>query len=530
MDSIMYTTYLNQLGIYNVGDVFDNLPPARLVEQALIHREGVLSSTGALAIRTGKYTGRSPLDRFIVDSPDVHDKIAWGKTNQPMSSDVYMRIYYRLTAYLEDRDLYIFQGYCGTDPKHRIPISVVNQYAWQNLFARQLLVRPTPEELKTHVPEYTMLCVPGFNAFTDVDRTRSEAFVILNLEQKTIIIGGTRYAGEMKKAIFTVMNYLLPEAGVFPMHCSANINAKGDTTLFFGLSGTGKTTLSADPNCFLIGDDEHGWSDEGVFNFEGGCYAKCIGLTREKEPEIFDAVRFGAVLENVVLDTETRVCDFQTDQVTENTRVAYPLDYIPGAVEGGRGGQPKTILFLTADAFGVMPPISRLSTEQAIYHFLSGYTSKLAGTERGITEPEATFSTGFGEPFLPQSPMVYANLLKERIETYNTKAYLVNTGWVGGAFGTGSRIKLAYTRAMVNAAMNGELDEVDYEVEPFFGLSLPKSCPGVPSELLNPRMTWPDPKAYDVAAQSLVERFQKNYEKFKNFKMDGLDKKAASTV
>lgn len=525
-----YTAYLKNLAIYNVGDVFDNLPAARLVEQALIHREGVLSSTGALAIRTGKYTGRSPLDRFIVDSPNVHDKISWGKINQPMTEDVYWRIYYRLTAYLEDRDLYIFQGYSGTDPAHRIPISVINQYAWQNLFARQLFVRPSAEELESHVPEYTLLCVPGFNAFTNVDRTRSEAFVILNLEEKTVIIGGTRYAGEMKKAIFTVMNYLLPEAGVFPMHCSANINASGDTTLFFGLSGTGKTTLSADPSCQLIGDDEHGWSDDGVFNFEGGCYAKCIGLTREKEPEIFDAVRFGAVLENVVMDPLTRISDFTTDQVTENTRAAYPLDFIPGAVPSGRGGHPKTILFLTADAFGVMPPISRLTTEQALYHFLSGYTSKLAGTERGVTEPEATFSTGFGEPFLPRDPMVYAGLLKKRMETYGTKAYLVNTGWVGGGYGTGDRIKLAFTRAMVSAAMNGVLDAVAFETEPFFGLSIPKSCPGVPSELLNPRSTWGDPAAYDAAAQALTDRFRKNYEKFEKTKKDGLDKSTASTV
>ena len=525
-----YTAYLKNLAIYNVGDVFDNLPAARLVEQALIHREGVLSSTGALAIRTGKYTGRSPLDRFIVDSPNVHDKISWGKINQPMTEDVYWRIYYRLTAYLEDRDLYIFQGYSGTDPKHRIPISVINQYAWQNLFARQLFVRPSAEELEKHVPEYTLLCVPGFNAFTNVDRTRSEAFVILNLAEKTVIIGGTRYAGEMKKAIFTVMNYLLPEAGVFPMHCSANINASGDTTLFFGLSGTGKTTLSADPSCQLIGDDEHGWSDEGVFNFEGGCYAKCIGLTREKEPEIFDAVRFGAVLENVVMDPLTRISDFTTDQVTENTRAAYPLDFIPGAVPSGRGGHPKTILFLTADAFGVMPPISRLTTEQALYHFLSGYTSKLAGTERGVTEPEATFTTGFGEPFLPRDPMVYAGLLKARMEAYGTKAYLVNTGWVGGGYGKGSRIKLAYTRAMVSAAMNGDLDAVAFETEPFFGLSIPKACPEVPSEILNPRATWEDPAAYDVAAAALAERFRKNYEKFEKTKKDNLDKAAASTV
>lgn len=509
-----YTTYLTNLGIYNVGDVFANLPPARLVEQALIHKEGMLSSTGALAIRTGKYTGRSPLDRFIIDSDNVHDHIAWGKHNQPMSEEVYWRIYYRLTAYLEDRELYLFQGYCGTDPEYRIPIAVVNQFAWQNLFARQLFVRPTSKELEMHKPEYTVLCVPGFNAFTDVDRTRSEAFVILNLEQKTVIIGGTRYAGEMKKAIFTVMNYLLPETDVFPMHCSANINEQGETTLFFGLSGTGKTTLSADPSCRLIGDDEHGWSAKGIFNFEGGCYAKCIGLERSKEPEIWDAVRFGSVLENVIMDPETRLSDFSTDQVTENTRAAYPIDFIPGAVEGSMGGQPRTILFLTADAFGVMPPISRLTVDQAIYHFLSGYTSKLAGTERGVSEPEATFSTGFGEPFLPRSPKVYADMLRCRIEAHGTRVFLVNTGWVGGPYGIGKRIKLAYTRAMVNAAMNGDLDHVGYETEPFFNLNIPVSCPGVPSELLNPQQTWESNQAYGLAAEALVKLFEKNYEKF----------------
>lgn len=508
---------LNKLGIINVNQVYENLSDARLVELAIQRGEGVLATNGALSVQTGKYTGRSPLDRFIVNTEGVNENIAWGKTNQPMCEDSFWRLFYRLTAYMEEKDLFIFNGFCGADEKYRLPITVINQYAWQNLFVKQLFIRPTETELNAHLSEYTIICVPGFNALTKVDGTHSEAFVILNLKEKIVIIGGTHYAGEMKKSLFTVMNYLLPDQNVLPMHCSANINAENDTTLFFGLSGTGKTTLSADPDCRLIGDDEHGWSEKGVFNFEGGCYAKCINLSREKEPQIWDAIRFGAVLENVALSEDTRILNFDSDEITENTRVAYPIDYIPNAVMPGIGGHPKTIIFLTADAFGVMPPIAKLTPEQAMYHFLSGYTSKLAGTERGITEPQATFSTGFGEPFLPRHPMVYANLLKEKINAHGTEVFLVNTGWSGGSYGVGKRMNLSYTRAMVKAAMTGDLSSVNnisFVLDPIFGFQVPTSCPDVPSEILIPRATWSNPAEYDNAARSLADRFIQNFEKF----------------
>ncbi len=508
---------LNKLGIINVNHLYENLSDARLVELAVMRSEGKLASNGALAVQTGKYTGRSPLDRFIVNTPGVSESIAWGKTNQAMDEDTFWRIFYRVTAYMEEKDLFIFNGFCGADPTYRLPITVINQYAWQNLFVKQLFVRPSEIELAEHISDYTIICVPGFNALNKIDHTNSEAFVILNLQEKIVIIGGTHYAGEMKKSLFTVMNYLLPERGVLPMHCSANINDKDETTLFFGLSGTGKTTLSADPNCRLIGDDEHGWSESGIFNFEGGCYAKCINLSQKNEPQIWDAIRFGCVLENVSMSDETRALDFHSDELTENTRAAYPIDFIPNAVIPGIGGNPKTVIFLTADAFGVMPPIAKLSPEQAMYHFLSGYTSKLAGTERGITEPQATFSTGFGEPFLPRHPMVYADLLKQKINQHGTDVYLVNTGWTGGAYGVGKRMSLPYTRAMVKAAMNGDLSDlngVQFETDPLFGFLVPTSCTGVPSEVLIPRKTWSDPSAYDLAASALANLFISNFEKF----------------
>lgn len=512
--------FLDELGIINIGAVHRNLPPARLVEMALAREEGVLASNGALTVKTGKYTGRSPLDRFIVDTSGVHDVIDWGKTNQPMGEETFWHIYYRLAAYLEEKELFVFDGFCGADAALRMPVTIINQYAWQNLFVHQLFIRPTEEELAAHQPGFTVICAPGFKALKDVDGTRSEAFVILNLEQKMIIIGGTCYAGEMKKAIFTVMNYLLPAKGVCPMHCSANIGEDGDSALFFGLSGTGKTTLSADPERRLIGDDEHGWSDQGIFNFEGGCYAKCIKLSQKHEPQIWDAIRFGSVLENVVLHDKNRSPEYDSDLMTENTRVAYPVDYIPNSVIPGIGGHPKTIVLLTADAFGVMPPIAKLTPEQAIYHFLSGYTSKLAGTERGITEPQATFSTGFGEPFLPRFPMVYAGLLQEKIQRFGVNVYLVNTGWTGGSYGVGQRMSLPYTRAMVRAAINGDLTKVDYQTDPVFGFAVPKTCPGVPEEILNPRNTWQDKEMYDRAAEKLAERFVKNFAKFPHISQD----------
>ena len=511
----MGDTYgLEKLGLINTGNIYRNLPVARLVEIALARGEGILAPNGALSVKTGKYTGRSPGDRFMVDTPSVHDTISWGAVNQPIDEAKFEALYHRLTAYLQGRDLFVFDGFVGADPTYRMPVRIVNQYAWQNLFVHQLFVRPTAAELEAHEPHFTVICAPGFQATPEVDGTHSEAFVLLHFDRRLIIIGGTSYAGEMKKSIFTVMNYLLPERGVCPMHCSANMGPEGDTALFFGLSGTGKTTLSADPERRLIGDDEHGWSDQGIFNFEGGCYAKCIKLSAEHEPQIWNAIRFGSVLENVAVDPDYRTIDYDCDALTENTRAAYPVDFIPNAVIPGVGGHPRTVVFLTADAFGVMPPIAKLTREQALYHFLSGYTSKLAGTERGITDPQATFSTCFGAPFLPRSPLVYANLLGERIAKHGASVYLVNTGWTGGPYGIGRRMSLPYTRAMVRAAIKGQLERVEFIPDPIFGVLVPTSCPGVPAEILNSRRTWTDEEKYDAMARKLAARFSENFAKF----------------
>jgi len=504
---------LSSIGIYNTKNVYKNLSVPRLVEEALKRGEGFLTESGALNVYTGKYTGRSPNDKFIVDEPSVHDKIWWGN-NKPIQVETFENILKRLLAYLQNRDLFIFDGFAGADTKYRLPIRVINEYAYQNLFCHQLFIVPTEEELKNHEPGFTVICAPGFKADPEIDKVNSEAFIIISFEKKLVIIGGTQYAGEMKKSIFSVLNYIMPLQGVLSMHCSANVGKDGTTALFFGLSGTGKTTLSADPHRFLIGDDEHGWSDEGIFNFEGGCYAKCINLTREKEPQIYDAIKFGAVLENVIVDENTRIPNYDSDEITENTRAAYPVEFIPGAVIPGIGGHPKTVVFLTADAFGVLPPIAKLTREQAMYYFISGYTSKLAGTERGITEPQATFSSCFGAPFLPLSPMVYAKLLGEKIEEHNVNVFLVNTGWTGGPYGVGKRMDLGYTRAMIRAALDGRLDSVEYEQDPIFGLMIPKSCPDVPSEVLNPKNTWSDKEAYDKTAIKLAESFAKNIAKF----------------
>lgn len=507
--------YLNQIGIMNINNEYRNLSPAKLVEMALARGEGSLAANGALSVKTGKYTGRSPGDRFIVDSELTHDNIDWGSVNQPMTEAAFEHLYIRLTAYLQNKDVFVADAFCGADPQYRMPITVVNEFAWQNLFVHQLFVRPQAEELAEHEPKFTVIAAPGFKAIPELDGTKTEAFVVLNFDKRTIIIGGTSYAGEIKKSMFTVMNYLLPDQGICPMHCSANIGSDGDSAIFFGLSGTGKTTLSADPERFLIGDDEHGWSDQGVFNFEGGCYAKCINLSREYEPEIWNAIKFGSVVENVILNEETKAPDFNDGSITENTRAAYPVEYIPNAVIPGIGSNPKTIILLTADAFGVMPPISRLTPEQAMYHFLSGYTSKLAGTERGITEPKATFSTGFGEPFLTRHPMVYAELLREKIKKCNAQVYLVNTGWTGGPYGVGKRMNLKLTRAMVSAALHGGFAEVEFKADPIFGVGIPQSCPGVPAEVLNPKNTWADPREYDVQARKLALLFKQNFNKFR---------------
>lgn len=506
---------LENLGIFNIKNVYYNLPVPKLIEEIIKRNEGVFVNNGAINVNTGKYTGRSPNDKFIVDEPEVHDDI-WWENNKAITVDKFERLYNRLTSYLQNRDLFIFDGFVGADPSYRLPVRIVNEYAYQNLFAHQLFIRPSKEELKAHKAQFTVIAAPGFNAIPDIDGVNSEAFIIISFTKKVVIIGGTQYAGEIKKSIFSVMNYLMPKRGVMSMHCSANIGKSGDTALFFGLSGTGKTTLSADPERFLIGDDEHGWSDNGIFNFEGGCYAKCINLSKEKEPQIWNAIKFGTILENVVFDENTREPDYCSEKITENTRAAYPVDYIPGAVIPGIGGHPKVIIFLTADAFGVLPPISRLSKEQAMYYFISGYTSKLSGTERGITEPQATFSTCFGAPFLPLKPMVYAKLLGEKIDKYSSKVYLVNTGWSGGPYGVGERMNLTYTRAMVTAALKGELDNVKYIKDPIFNLEIPESCPNVPSEILNPKNTWADKEAYDIHAKNLAKKFAENFKKYDN--------------
>lgn len=500
--------------IRGVSKVYYNLSPAELVEVALLKKEGVLTSTGALRVETGKYTGRSPNDKFIVEASTVHDDIDWN-SNRPFSVERFDKLYSRMLAYIQNREVFVFDGFAGADEASRIKVRFINEFAWQNLFVHQLFVRPegVPENV---IPDYKVVCLPGFKANPEIDGTNSEAFVVLNFEQQMILIGGTHYAGEMKKSIFTIMNYILPKKGIMSMHCSANAGKNGDTALFFGLSGTGKTTLSADPARQLIGDDEHGWSQDGIFNVEGGCYAKCINLSRETEPQIWEAIKFGAVLENVSLNSDTRIVDYEDQSITENTRTAYPIEYIPNALVPSIGGHPKTVVFLTADAFGVLPPIAKLTKEQAMYHFLSGYTSKLAGTERGITEPQATFSTCFGSPFLPLSPLVYARLLGEKLETHNTNVFLINTGWSGGPYGVGKRMKLAYTRAMVAAATDGKLDDVKYDLDPIFNVYVPTECPNVPSEVLQPRNTWADKEAYDRQARQLAKLFIKNITKFKD--------------
>lgn len=493
--------------------VHRNLPASALVEAAVIRGEAQLTEPGALLATTGRYTGRSPKDKFIVKDAAVANTIAWGPVNQPWEPARFDNLLRRVLAYLDERETFVFDGAVGAEPQHQLRVRVVTEMAWHNLFARQLFLRPdwgdNPPE-----PDFTIISAPGFQAQPDRDGTRSEAFVVINFTRRIILIGGTHYAGEIKKSVFTVMNYLLPDAGVFPMHCSANVGEQGDSALYFGLSGTGKTTLSADPNRRLVGDDEHGWWDGGIFNFEGGCYAKCIGLEPEKEPLIYNAIRFGSVLENVVVDPRTRVPDYHDGSLTENTRVAYPVDFIPGAVIPGVAGHPRTIFFLTADASGVLPPIARLTPEQAMYHFLSGYTSKLAGTERGITDPEPTFSACFGEPFLPRSPVTYAKLLGDMLQRHDATVYLVNTGWTGGPYGVGKRMELKYTRAMVSAALAGQLKDVAVKTEPFFGLHVPVECPGVPSELLDARSRWSDGNAYDDAARRLAGFFRENFARF----------------
>jgi phosphoenolpyruvate carboxykinase (ATP) len=503
-------------GVTAGSTVHANLTAPGLYEHAIRRGEGRLSADGAFMAVTGVHTGRSVQDKFVVDDPEVHDQIWWGKINQPMPPEKFRGLRSKVQAWLGARPVLFTQDlYAGADPAHRIKVRLVTTNAWHALFARNMFIRPAQAELAGFTPDFTILHAPEYEANPAEDGCRTSTCIALSFAAKTILIAGTSYAGEIKKSIFTVMNWLLPAKGVLPMHCSANQGPAGDTALFFGLSGTGKTTLSSDPERSLIGDDEHGWSDTGVFNFEGGCYAKVIRLSREAEPQIWDAShRFGAVLENVVADARGTL-DLNDGSLTENTRSCYPLEFIPNTMPGGRAALPKNVVMLTADAFGVLPPIAKLSSAQAMYHFLSGYTARVAGTEKGLgKEPQATFSTCFGAPFLPRHPEVYGKLLSDLIDRHGADCWLVNTGWSGGAYGTGSRMSIKHTRALLRAALDGSLAKVEFETDPFFGLQIPKALPGVPAEVLNPRNTWADKAAYDRTAADLVSRFEKNFEGF----------------
>ena len=507
---------LDMHGILDAQKVFWNLTPAALYEESARRGEGWIAEHGPLVVHTGKHTGRSPNDKFVVREPSTEQDVWWGKVNKAIDPAQYDGLYTRMVEHIKGIDLFVQDVFVGADPQHCLPIRIINEFAWANLFSQNMFRRPKPEERSADFkPEFTVVCIPHFLANPAVDGTRSEVFIIVNFAKRQILIGGTHYGGEIKKSIFTIMNYLMPRAGVLSMHCSANVGKAGDVALFFGLSGTGKTSLSADPARDLIGDDEHGWSDDGVFNFEGGCYAKVIRLSPTAEPQIYQTTRtFGTVLENVPIDPLTRAIDLDSEALTENTRSSYPLSQISNIVESGKAGHPSNVLFLAADAFGVLPPISRLTPAQAMYHFLSGYTAKVAGTEKGVTEPEATFSTCFGAPFLVWHPTVYANLLGKKIEKHQARVWLVNTGWSGGPYGIGSRMKIAYTRAMIYAALNGELDKVPYEKDPVFGVLVPTTCPNVPVEVLKPRNTWADKAAYDAQAHKLAQMFIKNFEQY----------------
>jgi len=507
---------LEKYGIKNANTVWWNLSTAALYEQSLQRHEALIAHLGPLVVRSGQCTGRSPNDRYIARESSSEKNVWWGKVNQGIDETHYDALRSRLTAYLQGKDLFVQDCYVGADPKYRLPIRVVSELAWHNIFARNMFLKDDDSTALEHEPEYLVIDAPGFNASPEDDGTRSEVFVMLHFGRKEVIIGGTGYAGEMKKSMFTVMNYLLPPKGVLSMHCSANYGKdENDVAIFFGLSGTGKTTLSADPDRTLIGDDEHGWSDRGVFNFEGGCYAKVIRLSESGEPEIYATTRrFGTILENVAIDPGNRRLDLDSDAFTENTRASYPVTHIPNATRTGMAGQPTTIIMLTADAFGVLPPVARLNPDQAMYHFLSGYTAKVAGTERGVTEPQATFSACFGAPFMALNPSVYAGLLGERIVKHDVQAWLINTGWSGGPYGVGKRIKLAYTRAMVRAVLSGELAQAPMRTDPLFGLQVPESCPDVPADVLEPSKTWKSKEAYDQQARKLAGMFAENFKQF----------------
>ena len=521
---------LAELGLQDVASVFWNLSSAELTEETIKKGEGLMTESGALSVDTGEFTGRSPKDRFIVCDEKTENIVWWGDVNIKFSPEDFDKLHGRVCAYLSGKDLYARDSYACADPEHSLKIRVVTELPWSNLFANNLFLRPTIEEISEFVPEWSIICAPGFKADPSIDATRNHNFAIINFTKKMILIGGTGYTGEIKKGIFSVLNYILPhERGVLSMHCSANIGEEGDTAIFFGLSGTGKTTLSADPNRKLIGDDEHGWSDNKVFNFEGGCYAKCIDLTEEKEPQIFNAIKSGALLENIEFFEGTREVDYSNTSKTENTRVAYPIHHIENAIEPSIGSTPKNIFFLTADAFGVLPPISKLSPAQAMYHFISGYTAKVAGTEVGVTEPQTTFSACFGKAFLPLHPTKYAELLGGKLKNNDVRVWLVNTGWTGGSYGTGERIKLKYTRSLIQAALEGNLNYVEYSEDPIFGLRYPQTCPNVPSEILDARNTWENKDAYDEKAISLAVAFTKNFEQYSEFANDEILQAAPKT-
>jgi phosphoenolpyruvate carboxykinase (ATP) len=506
------------------AEIFWNLATAPLVEHAVRRGEGLLAKDGPLVARTGKHTGRSAKDKFFVRNAVSEDSVWWGEVNRPMDQQAFDRLYDDFLLALADKDLLFVQDlYGGSQPEHRAPVRVINELAWHSLFIRTLLVRPDVADLPGFEPEYTIIDLPSFRADPKRHGCRSETVIAVDLQKKVILIGGTAYAGEMKKSVFTLLNFILPPQGIMPMHCSANIGPKGDTAIFFGLSGTGKTTLSADASRTLIGDDEHGWSDTAVFNFEGGCYAKMIRLSAEAEPEIYATTRcFGTILENVVIDPETRGLDLDSAEFTENTRGAYPIDFIPNSSADNMGPPPKNVVMLTADAFGVLPPIAKLTPDQAMYHFLSGYTAKVAGTEMGVTEPEATFSTCFGAPFMPRHPSVYGNLLKQRIAKGQVSCWLVNTGWTGGKYGVGKRMPIKETRALLNAALDGSLNKAEFRRDPNFGLQVPVAVPGVDSKLLDPRGTWTDPNDYDRTAAKLVDLFVENFAQFADHVDEGV--------
>lgn len=508
---------LEHHGIYNVGEVHWNLRTTVLYEHIIRRSEGQIAHLGPVLVRTGIHTGRAAKDRYVVQDPGLDD-VWWNPASRPLSAERFEELLHRMLAYLQGHDLYVQDCYAGADPRYRVRLRVINESAWHNLFARTMFVRAPLEDLADFVPELTVIHAPSFHAVPEIDGTDSPTFVVLNLAKRMVLIGGTSYAGEIKKAVFSVINYLLPKQGVLSMHASANVGEQGDAALFFGLSGTGKTTLSTDRDRLLIGDDEHGWSDRGIFNIEGGCYAKVIRLSAESEPDIWEATRrFGTILENVSFDSWTRRLNYDDDTLTENTRAAYPITHIRNVVEEGMAGHPRNIVFLTADAFGVMPPIAKLSADQAMYHFMSGYTSKLAGTEKGLgKEPQATFSACFGQPFMLLHPYEYAKLLADKIRDHNVDCWLVNTGWTGGPFGIGHRMSIGHTRALVRAALSGALAKTPTRTEPYFGLAIPERCEGVPTEVLDPRRTWSDEAAYDMKARQLAAQFRQNFHQFES--------------